>query len=319
MPDIYDILSKHFLNETTESEEALIKAFKKENSLEYSMLKKLWNRGDIKVKDFDSNRAWIKMTQKIQVASKSKIIKLSIYNQILKAAAVAAILIIGIFSTYYLISVLPDKQVVIASANITEKEKEITLSDGTIVWLNKNASLSFTKKFTEDERHVRLTGEAFFKVHRNTNKPFIITTSNSSIRVLGTSFNVNSDKTITKVIVATGKVKVSNSAGTKNVVITPGLSATVDGEEVESQEVINPNYLAWKTGKFSFQNTPLQQVLKDLNTYYNNIFVLNPSTEFDCKLTAEFNKAKIKNIIETIELTCDLKATQKEGTYFINK
>ena len=317
MPDIYDILSKHFLNETTEEEEQKIKAFKTTNAAEYSMLKRLWEKGDIRVKDFDSHKAWAKMELNLKKAPQTKVVKLPVYKRMLQVAAVAAILIIGAYTAYYFTDVLPGQQIVTVASGTAENAKEIILSDGTVVWLNKNSTLAFTKKFSNNKREVYLTGEAFFKVHRDTEKPFIISTDNASVKVLGTSFNVKSNADITKVVVATGKVKVSNSEGNDFQIITPGLSAEVSGEKVIKYKTSSPNYLAWKTGVFKFHNTPLPQVIDDLNTYYNNKFVLNSTEETACRLTADFNKAEINDILETIKLTCDVEINQKNGKYIL--
>ena len=319
MPDIYDILSKHFLNETSKKEEAEIGKFKDEHPYEYLMLRKLWNRGDIKTKDFDSSRAWITMQQKIKAQPQPKIIKMAVYKRALRIAAVAAILIIGSFSVYYFTAVLPESQVIVASANTTERGKEVTLSDGTIVWLNRGATLSYKKKFVGNKRAVTLTGEAFFKVFRNQERPFVITTPNASISVLGTSFNIKESQGNTKVIVATGKVKVANRNDTDSRIITPGLSAEVSGEKVTKYKTNNRNYLAWKTGEFTFNNAPLHQVIKDLNIWYDNKIVLKLSNDTNCRLSASFKKAKLEDVIETIRLTCDVEISKKEDIFFITQ
>ena len=319
MPDIYEILSKHFLNETSKKEEVQIVKFKSEHPTECRMLRKLWNRGDIKTKDFNSAKAWVTMQQKIKDKPQPRVIKISAYKHILRIAAVAAILIIGTFSVYYFTSVLPGSQVITASANSTERGKQVTLSDGTIVWLNRGATLSYKKKFVGDERAVTLTGEAFFKVFRNPEKPFVITTNNAAVKVLGTSFNVKSSADNTKVVVKTGKVRVSNNKESDSQIITPGLSAEVSEEKVTKYKTKNRNYLAWKTGEFIFNNTPLHQVIEDLNTWYDNKIVLKATNEINCRLTANFKKAEIENIIETIRLTCDVKILKDKEQYFITQ
>ena len=317
MPDIYDILSKHFLNETTAEEEQVIDDFKKNNPVEYSMLKRLWDKGDIEVKDFDSHKAWNIMQRKLSERRGAKVIKLPVFKRIMRVAAVVAFLLAGSYSAYYYSYILPGKQIVTASAGQGEKGKEIVLSDGTVVWLNKNSTLAYSEKFTGDKREVSLQGEAFFKVHHNAEKPFVITTPNAGVEVLGTSFNVKTNGDNTKVVVATGKVRVSNNSGSEKVVIVPGFSAEVSGVEVRKFRTDDPNYLAWKTGEFSFSNTSLRDVVNDLNTWYDDKLVLDAENGFDCKLTANFNKAALKDVLETIRLTCDVEIVQQDGKYII--
>jgi len=319
MPDIYDILSKHFLNETSEQEEADIKNFRDEYPLEYDMLKKLWQKGEIKIRDFNSSKAWMKMQDRMKEGRKPKVVKMAPFRKIMRIAAVIAILIMGGYTAHYLVNVLPGKHIITVAQAPDERGREITLSDGTIVWLNKNSTLAFTKKFTGETRNVKLTGEAFFKVYHNENKPFVITTANASVKVLGTSFNVKTGEDKTKVVVATGKVQVSNSIGTAHTIITPGLSAEVTAEKVVRFKTADPNYLAWKTGKFTFNNTPLKQVIDDLNTWYDNKFVIVGDEVTDCRFTANFNKTGIPDILETLKLTCNVEIIEKDGMFIIKK
>jgi len=317
MPDIYDILSKHFLNEATAEEEQLVNDFKKSNSVEYSMLEKLWEKGDIEVKDFDSHRTWNMMQRKLREKKGPKVIRLSVFKRIMRVAAVVAFLMAGSYSAYYYSYMLPGKQIVTASVGQGEKGKEVVLPDGTVVWLNKNSTLAYSKKFTGDKREVSLQGEAFFKVHHNTEKPFVISTPNAGVEVLGTSFNVKTTGDNTKVVVATGKVRVSNTGGSEEVVIVPGFSAEVTGVAVRKFRTDNPNYLAWKTGEFSFNNASLRDVVNDLNTWYDDKLVLEMGEGFECKLTANFNKATLKDVLETIRLTCDVEIIQQNRKYII--
>lgn len=315
MPDIYDILAKHFLNETSKTEEQPIAEFKKNYPTEYSLLSDLWEKGDIKVKNFDSQKAW----NTIQTAAKkkrpTKIVPL--YQKFRHIAAAVAFIIVGAFSVYYYINFISDFRTVVEQADNTEKGKEILLSDGSKVWLNENASLTYAKIFSTTERKVKLDGEAFFEVTKNPGKPFIIATSNSSVRVLGTSFNINSNEEKTEVTVATGKVEVSDANDLHNVVITPGYTANVSGTNVEKYKTKKPNYNSWKTGAFTFEDTSIDQVIKDLNTFYQKQVVIEKGAIIDCRLTANFNQAKLQEILEIMQLTCDFSVVTNSNNYII--
>ncbi len=306
MQNIYNILSKHFLHETSEQEEQQITEFKKTNSTEYNILKKLWIRGDIEVKDFDSSTAW-KAVQDKATHRKTKSAKIILlYQKLRRIAAVAAILIIGTTASYFFVHTNKTPET-IAQALISESGKLVLLSDGSQVWLNRNATLTYPEKFEKHNRKVELKGEAFFEVSKNPEKPFIVSTSNSSVEVLGTSFNINSNSKKTEVTVTTGKVKVTNANKSNNVIITKGLSAIVSGTEVEKYQTENINYLSWKTGEFVFKDVAIEKVIEDLNTYYPEQLRVGGSTGNNCLLTVSFSKAKIEEVIEIIELTCDVK------------
>jgi len=315
MNDIYNILSKHFLNEATEQEELQVAEFKSANKTEYEILKKLWESGDLKVTDFDSAMAWNTIQKKVEKRNNktTKVVRLNTHLR--QIAAVAAILIIGAFAGYYFIhssksfKTFSTVQTVQTAASVTERGKIITLADGSEIWLNRGATLTYPKQFNGTARNVELKGEAFFKVARNRKKPFIIKTENSVVKVLGTSFNVSSEKEKTEVTVATGTVKVTNSGSSKNVIIKKGFSAKVTGNEVEKFATVNPNYQSWRTGKFEFKNVEVTKVISELNRYYNRQLRIEGEAGNDCQLSAGFDHTKLEEVVEIIELACDIKLT----------
>ena len=317
MADIYNILLKHFLKEASEKEENEIAKFKKINNEEYSILSQLWKRNDIKVTDFDSIKAWEQVQLKVD-ANKTKVIP--IYTKLMRIAAVAAILIVGMFSIYYFSEKNTNHISKIIEITSNEKGKEILLADGSMVWLNKDAVLTYPEKFDKNTRNVELSGEAFFEIEKNPNKPFIINMSNATVEILGTSFNINTKEDETEIIVATGKVKVSGTDNSKSKIITVGYSAKVSNNNIEKYKTTRPNYLAWKTGKFSFKETPIIEVIKDLNSYYEYQIILNNNNEeIECLLTANFEQANQQDIIDVIKLTCDIEIIKENNNFKIIK
>ncbi len=314
MPEIYNLLAKHFLNETSEKEEQSIDKFKKENPEEYQILKQLWEKGNIKVKDFDTAKAWNRVQKQVKRKNQTKVI--SLWTRLNKTAvAAAAILLIGISALF----VYNNMQVKMITKQLSANAEpiQIILPDSSVVWLNRNSAVTFPEKFKNNIRNIKLKGEAFFKVTRNPEKPFVINTQNAEITVLGTSFNIKNSNNTTRVDVTTGKVNVSNLDHTEQTIITTGLSAMVTNTKTKQFKNDNPNYLAWKTGDFIFKNTTLIKAIDDLNSYYNNCFVLSDTTNIPCSLTAKFHKAGIKEVLEILELTCDIKIVKKENKYII--
>lgn len=308
MPNIYNILSKHFLKETSPEEESVIEKFKKNNPTEYRLLLELWNKeGVIEVKDFNTEEAWKSVLEKVGIEKKKPIVVVPFYKRYSRVAAIAAVLIIAVVAAYYFVQPSQTMEPIVTKT-ISGKEAEmIVLSDGSKVWLNDDASLAYSDEFSNNQRLVALTGEAYFEVYKNPAKPFVVKTSNAMVTVLGTSFNIDSDEGKTAVTVNTGKVKVSNKENSDYVVITKGKAADVIGMRVEQHEMNNPNYLAWKTGEFVFNETEISRVLDDLNTYYSKRLSIKNVEQTNCSLTANFKQAKIEDVIEIIELTCDVK------------
>jgi transmembrane sensor len=157
---------------------------------------------------FDANVAWEKVSARIGTpVQKPKQQKVH-YLQLVKFAAVFIILLnFGWFGFNYY-----NNHQLIEITNQLNLAKEVELPDGSVVWLNKGAKLSYLKGFKNFyDREVNLSGEAFFDVKPNAEKPFIIETANTATRVLGTSFNVKTNGENVAVSVFSGQVSFKSS------------------------------------------------------------------------------------------------------------
>jgi transmembrane sensor len=307
------ILKKHFQKESSPEEEELVNRFKKENLYEYNIYKHLWNSNAIiTVREYDVNAAWLKVLE----AKKYKQNPIFLHTKrIRKIAAVAAILVIGIISAYIINQQVTHRDI-LAIATKTDRGKEVVLSDGSRVWLNRNAHLRYQARFGDNERKVQLDGEAYFDIAKNPDKPFIINTNHSDVTVLGTSFNINTNSEITEISVTTGKVNVKSLYSGESINLLPEFTATVSKEIIQKSATRDPNYMSWKTGKFIFNETPLNKVINDLNSFYNKQIILKKQNN-NCTFTADFNDAKLPDIIEILALSCNLKIVNKQNVYEI--
>jgi len=199
---------------------------------------------------------------------------------------------------------------------ITSKEsvREVRLADGTLVWLNTNTTFSYPDKFG-DERRVELEGEAFFDVARNPEHPFIIETLSSSIEVLGTSFNVNTEDLRTYVSVQSGVVELRNEVSGQK--LTAGYAGIADKSGVSLFPIQDINYQSWKTGVFVFDSTPIEEVVEDLNSFYGNRIRLVSTTP--CDFTTTFDNASLEDVIKILQLSCNLDVSFNEEIYYLNK
>jgi hypothetical protein len=156
----------------------------------------------------------------------------------------------------------------------------LILADGTKVWINTGSSLKYPTVFASHERTVELTGEAYFEVTHNKDKPFAVHTPKVTVNVLGTSFNVSTyeDDERHEVVLVKGAVKLmknerNESTGPKNVsrLLSPGQLAsysTITG----SLAIVNVNtdvYTSWTKGYLIVQHTPWQQIVKKLSRHYD--------------------------------------------------
>ena len=151
----------------------------------------------------------------------------------------------------------------------------LTLSDGSRVWLNAESSLRYPAAFSGKERTVSITGEAYFEVRHDPTRPFIVRKGDMQVKVLGTHFNVNAydDETQMKITLLEGAVKVS--LGSSGKMIKPGEQAQIKNHnnslppEIIIRAVDVDEEVAWKNGLFYFNKVDLQTVLRQLTKWYD--------------------------------------------------
>ncbi len=221
---------------------------------------------------------------------------------------IAAIFLLLIIPTYLLVRYFspPAERQFAAVLEMTEQ----SLPDGTIVTLNKGATLSFPSRFEGSFRKVTLTGEAWFEVAHDKSKPFIISAGNARIRVLGTSFFVNTKTSgnTKEVILSTGIVRVYyENNPEKMALLFPGEKAEMssDGDEIIKTTNENVNYLSWKTKKMVFSNTPLVEVVALLTEVYNKRITLTGEQMNDCRITATFDNQPLRSVLNVLKATLD--------------
>lgn len=152
--------------------------------------------------------------------------------------------------------------------NETSDIKLVVLPDSSRIWLNTAASLQWKEDFNKQNRSVQLTGEGFFEVQGNRNKPFVIRTRDLAIQVLGTQFNVEAyaGEGLTRVSLVQGKVKVRS--GKDSTVLKPGYAAAYNNEDkalnISATEA--GKVAAWKEGAFSATDLPFRDAVTRLCT-----------------------------------------------------
>ena len=184
------------------------------------------------------------------------------------------------------------------------QKSTITLADGSVVRLNASSKLTYPQQFDDSIRAVALEGEAYFEIAKNKNKPFIIRSNGSTIRVLGTSFNVNSfnsDKTV--VTVVTGKVNVaSDRVELESVVLSANQQGVVQKDGIGKKDITNTErFLAWTEGKLVFDEMKMSEVVSILERWYGVEITLQDDMN-DCFLEAEFEDVALKEVLDLIML-----------------
>src|SRR5690606_25962513 len=129
---------------------------------------------------------------------------------------------------------------------------QVTLPDGTKVWLNAASSLKYPVAFNDTERKVELTGEAYFEVAKDKNKPFKVLADKQEIKVLGTHFNVNAytDEASIKTTLVEGRVQVGLRNTSTAHILRPGQQSELSGNTFKIHQVDVEEAIDWKNGHF---------------------------------------------------------------------
>jgi transmembrane sensor len=190
------------------------------------------------------------------------------------------------------------------------------LSDGSVVWLKEGSTLEYPETFSGNVRIVSLTGEAFFDVAKNPEKPFVIHASNFTTRVLGTTFNVKSNGDESgEVVVVTGKVIVSvkepASDKVRELVLQPNRKAVYSGVDhslVESPALENAKKVAVDKRKFAFEETSLENIINVLNAAHGTRITLSTQGMNKCIVTADLTN-------ESLEVSLTILSKAINATY----
>lgn len=147
------------------------------------------------------------------------------------------------------------------------RQWQLTLSDGTKVWLNAESSIRYPLSFNGKERNVEITGEAYFEVVHNAKHPFKVLVKNQVIEDLGTTFNINAYKANVTTTLLSGSLRVH--LADRSALLKPGQQARVDNT-IHLRYAVNTEAItAWKNGLFQFDNADLQTIMEQIGRWYN--------------------------------------------------
>lgn len=205
----------------------------------------------------------------------------------------------------------PDKNVVMQYNTLTTPrggQYNVTLPDGTQVWLNSASSLHYPTAFVGKERKVEITGEAYFEVAHNPEMPFKVSVNGTQIEVIGTHFNVNAynDEPIMRTTLLEGSIKFTSRNDTR--LLSPGQQIQVqpDGQIKRIKDVDIEQTIAWKNGTFSFHNTSIYEIMRQISRWYNVDVNFNDSLNVRLNGSIE-RKVNVSEVFKMIELTGEVK------------
>lgn len=187
---------------------------------------------------------------------------------------------------------------------------QLTLSDGTKVWLNAASILKYPTTFSGDERTVQLDGEAYFEVAHNASKPFRVISDRQTVEVLGTHFDINSygDEPATRTSLIEGSVRVSKTGSAEKIVIRPGQQAIVretTSGKIKIKNIDIDEAVAWKNGYFMFDEEPLGSILRKIARWYDvDIEYKGLKQDNDLYFSGTLSRySNVSKVLDKLELT----------------
>lgn len=201
---------------------------------------------------------------------------------------------------------------------------QLSLSDGSKVWLNSGSTLRFPQLFSAQQREIELTGEAFFQIKKRADQsgrriPFIVHTPRQQIEVLGTAFNVKAytDETSETATLVEGSVRVTNKSGSMEKMLSPGFSSVVQpGGHLSVSKADLEEVSGWRTDAFVFNEASIGDIVKQLSRWYDIDVIYTGRSDFT------FNGYMPRNIplseaLETLKSSGELDYSYQHGKVYI--
>jgi transmembrane sensor len=227
----------------------------------------------------------------------------------------ASILLICSLGYYFL--AYPDYQLITTDENA----KTIALPDGTVVNLNASTSIKYSRRYFEQDRKLELLkGEAFVKVIKHIGSQFHVVLGDVDARDIGTSFNLQKTDRNIKVIVEEGKVSMTHVDSGEEIMLVSGKIGIYDLNTKVLHATDNPdtNYKAWLDKKFVFKNSPLPEVISQLERVYQTSISIDGSGLKERKLTANLHYEKLDSVLAVISASLQCKTTKLKDTYILS-
>ncbi|MBN1598835.1 MAG: FecR domain-containing protein [Bacteroidales bacterium] len=304
-----ELITKHMLGATDNKEKEMIDKIINDDDKsrkEFEAYLDVWEKS-ADVSDFDkidADKDWKKVRSRLKGSKRLQRIPLRTY-----LIRVAAILILALGLAYFFTLIInksdkvSDEYFEITSLNNT---RNIELPDGSAIILNSNSKIIRNDNFGISNRDIILQGEAFFEVSRNESLPFKVYTSNSTIEVLGTSFNVKSETDEVVVGVITGKVAFYQSENIDNRVElmskTTGVYNTTE-MKFQQRNNLEPDLRTWQTGEFHFEKVPIIEASESIARHFKIQLLIDPKVSNTITLNTDISAESVQKTIEEFNLT----------------
>jgi len=291
-----------------------------ENQKQYNQLKNLWVVTGLDLPD------QVTIPGFSFPETKSISIQNNLFRSILKYAAVFILAFtLGSLSLYY---INRNERIEFSSKyntiNVPYGERsQITLYEGTKVWLNSGTKFRYPVSFSKETRDVFIEGEAYFDVAKDAKHPFVVRAGQLKIQVLGTRFNVcayaNDDEFTTTL--DEGSVNAINMTNGRNVILNPGEQVILNRETngLNSLHVNSQLYTSWKENLLKYENAPFDEVIKKMERWYDVKIIVDPAINTKERYTMTIKTESLREMLHLVSRTTKIKYEIKENTVLIKK
>ena len=242
--------------------------------------------------------------------------------RIIAAAASVAILVVASYFTFYMLN---NQEYVTEYNTLTVpagQTTNLTLSDGSEIWLNACSKLVYPEKFTSKTREIQLEGEGLFNVKSNKKKPFIVKTGLIDVVATGTQFNVSAypdDKWVSTALIE-GVVKLQSEINNQGFELKSGQIAIYDKKEqhIIAKNIDTDRLISWTRGEYHFDATSLEDITKSLERYFQIVFEFEDEALKQRKFTGTFyHTQSIETIMRVIETSTDMQYRINDKVIYI--
>ncbi|TKG95467.1 DUF4974 domain-containing protein [Puteibacter caeruleilacunae] len=287
-----------------------------ENRKLFDQYNESWQYGGIN--NFNAELGWSKMQRRVAGHKQSTKVRRFQGTLLWKVAASVAVLIAMSVSGLYIAEKIGATDLAyVVEAPRGEKSK-VTLSDGSIVWLNSGTTLAYGS--VTDKREVELSGEAFFEVTKS-KKPFTVKMGDSQVKVYGTQFNVcaYNDDDFIEATLEEGSIAFKRSERYNEIKLEPGQQLVYNKTTGKIRKLlVNTSiYSAWKENMLKFDNAPFEEVVKKLERWYDVDVVLDPDFKEENRFTLTIKTESLREMLEYLSFTTSMRSEIKEDKVYI--
>lgn len=197
---------------------------------------------------------------------------------------------------------------------------DIALPDGTKVMLNAGSRLSYTSEFNERTRDIFLSGEGYFEVAHDKERPFNVNTSKCTVTVLGTKFDISAYEQDGEAFTALVEGSILFKTGEKETLVSPGELVTIGDKGLTKEAVDVRDYCGWTSGIIKYSNIPFSSLLKRLEREYDTHLILEDKSLGDRTIRVSFSKDdSVDTILKVLSDILPISIRKGNKVYYINQ